>query len=312
MALRASKSSSTNKTRESARSSSKAPNKATKGRAQAWVPSASAASTPPGRDPSRRARAGEQAKPAPKRKVAPSAASVPGRPIAKVPKGLAAQKERAVEIFQKLQQLHPDAHCELDHKDAYQLIVATVLSAQTTDKLVNKVTPALFAKYPSAKTLAAAEVAEVSETLRSGGLGMYNQKGKNIVGLAKGIVERHGGEVPRSIDELVKLPGVGRKTANVVLGVMWNIPDGVVVDTHVQRLSQRLGFTKETTPEKIEPALCKLFPRETWDPLSHVLIFHGRRVCFAIKPACSACGVNELCPSAFRAENVGRKNRPPR
>jgi endonuclease-3 len=215
---------------------------------------------------------------------------------------------RAGEIFAGLRKLHPDAHCELDHVGAFQLLVATVLSAQTTDKLVNKATPALFAKYPDAKALAAEEPEKVAELLRTGGLGMYNQKGKNIVGLARKLVEDHGGEVPKSLASLVELPGVGRKTANVVLGVIWGEPEGVVVDTHVQRLSQRLGVTKETEPGPIEIALCGLFPREDWDPLSHTLIFHGRRVCFAQRPACSACGVNELCPSAFKAELVGRKN----
>jgi endonuclease-3 len=210
-------------------------------------------------------------------------------------------------IFAKLRVIHPDAHCELDHQGPFQLLVATVLSAQTTDKLVNKVTPALFRAFPDAASLAAAEVPAVSELLRSGGLGMYNQKGKNIVGLARGLMESHGGEVPRSLDALVKLPGVGRKTANVVIGVTWGMPEGVVVDTHVQRLSQRLGFTKKNDPVTIEPELCALFPREDWDPLSHTLIFHGRRVCFAQRPACSACGVNDLCPSAFKAEHVGRK-----
>jgi endonuclease-3 len=217
--------------------------------------------------------------------------------------------ERARAIFAGLRKMHPDAHCELDHDGAFQLLVATVLSAQTTDKIVNKVTPALFAAYPSAEALAAAEPAEVSAWLQKSGLGMYNQKGKNIVGLARGLVAKHGGEVPRSMQDLVALPGVGRKTANVVLGVMWGTPDGVVVDTHVQRISQRLGLTKNTEPEKIEKDLCTLFPREDWDPLSHTLIFHGRRICFAQRPACGACGVNQLCPSAFRAENVGRKPR---
>jgi len=220
------------------------------------------------------------------------------------------KQKRALAIYDGLKKLHPDAHCELDHKNAYELLVATVLSAQTTDKLVNKVTPALFKAYPDAQKLASADAAEVEKLLREQGLGMYRQKSKNITGLAKGIVERHGGEVPQSMDALVELPGVGRKTANVVLGVMWGKPDGVVVDTHVMRLSQRLGFTKQTNPEDIEQALCKVFPRDEWDPLSHTLIFHGRRVCFAVKPACAACGVSELCPSAFKAEQVGRKTRP--
>jgi endonuclease-3 len=138
-------------------------------------------------------------------------------------------------------------------------------------------------------------------------MGMFRQKTKNIVGLAKKLIAEHGGQVPRSLAELIELPGVGRKTANVVLGVAWNTPEGVVVDTHVQRISQRLGWTRHTMPEKIEQDLMALFPREEWDMLSHVLIFHGRRVCFARKPACSTCVVNDACPSAFRAENVGRK-----
>ena len=222
---------------------------------------------------------------------------------------LADKQAKAGAVFAGLRALHPDAHCELDHKNAFELLVATVLSAQTTDVAVNKVTPKLFASYPDARALAAADQPEVGELLRTGGLGMYNQKSKNIVGLARGLMENHAGEVPRTLAELVQLPGVGRKTANVVMGVTWGMPEGVVVDTHVQRLSQRLGFTKKTEPEEIEQALCKLFPREVWDPLSHTLIFHGRRVCFAQKPACSACGVSTLCPNAFKAENVGRKKR---
>lgn len=219
-----------------------------------------------------------------------------------------AQRARSLSIYDGLRGIHPDAHCELDHVDAFQLLVATVLSAQTTDKLVNKVTPHLFAKHPTAASLAAAQVDEVEAILRDNGLGMYRQKSKNICGLAKALVADHGGAVPQSMDALVKLPGVGRKTANVVLGVIWGTPDGVVVDTHVMRLAQRLGFTKKKEPEEIEQALCKIFPREQWDPLSHTLIFHGRRICFAIKPACATCGVNTLCPNAFKADKVGRKS----
>lgn len=215
--------------------------------------------------------------------------------------------------FAKLRELHPDAHCELDHADPFQLLVSTVLSAQTTDVLVNKVTVHLFARFPDVTALAAADVEEVMRLLQSNGMGMYRQKSKNICGLAQGLISRHGGEVPRTLAELVELPGVGRKTANVVLGVAFGAPEGVVVDTHVQRVSQRLGWTKETTPEKIEQGLCAIFPREDWDPLSHTLIFHGRRICFARKPACAACGVSDVCASAFDAENVGRKaKRPPR
>ncbi len=223
-------------------------------------------------------------------------------------KGAEELQKRSLEVYAGLRTLHPDAHCELDHANAFQLLVATVLSAQTTDKLVNKVTPHLFAAHPTAASLAAADAAAVEAILRDNGLGMYRQKSKNITNLAKALVKDHGGEVPRSMDALVKLAGVGRKTANVVLGVIWGTPDGVVVDTHVMRLSQRLGFTKKTDPEEIEQALCKIFPREQWDPLSHTLIFHGRRTCFAIKPACSSCGVSALCPNAFKADEVGRKS----
>jgi endonuclease-3 len=223
-----------------------------------------------------------------------------------MPKKTKAQ-EAARDTFARLRRIHPDAHCELDHGSAFQLLVATVLSAQTTDVLVNKVTPHLFARYPDARALAAADEADVMHVLQSNGLGMYRQKSKNICGLAKQLVAKHGGEVPRTLAELVELPGVGRKTANVVLGVAFGAPEGVVVDTHVQRLAQRLGWTKETEPGPIEQELCGLFPREDWDMLSHTLIFHGRRVCFARKPACAACGVSDVCPSAFHAENVGRK-----
>jgi len=216
----------------------------------------------------------------------------------------------AGDTYVRLKVLHPDAHCELDHRSTFELLVATVLSAQTTDVLVNKVTPDLFARYPDARALSVADPAEVGALLRQRGMGMFNQKARNIVGLARGLVERHGGEVPHTLAELTALPGVGRKTANVVLGVAFNAPDGVVVDTHVQRLAQRLGWSRSNKPEEIERDLCALFPREDWAMLSHTLIFHGRRVCFARKPACAACGLNEVCPSAFHAEQVGRK--PPR
>ncbi|KYF53759.1 endonuclease III, partial [Sorangium cellulosum] len=213
----------------------------------------------------------------------------------------------------RLRALHPDAHCELDHRSSFELLVATVLSAQTTDVLVNKVTPHLFGAYPDARALAGADPAEVAALLRRLGMGMFNQKARNIVGLARGLVERHEGEVPRTLAELVNLPGVGRKTANVVLGVIFGAPEGVVVDTHVQRLAQRLGWTKSDKPEQIERDLGALFPQRDWDMLSHTLIFHGRRICFARKPACGGCGISDACPSAFRAENVGRKPpRPPR
>jgi len=214
---------------------------------------------------------------------------------------------KAKETFASLRAAHPDAHCELDHEGPFQLLVATVLSAQTTDVRVNQATPELFRTYPTPKALAAADVSVVAAMLQRLGLGMFNQKAKSIVGLAKLLVERHAGSVPKTLAELVELPGVGRKTANVVLGVAFGTPEGVVVDTHVQRIAQRLGWTDEKEPGPIEEDLCALFPRADWDPLSHTLIFQGRRVCFAIKPACGACAVSGACPSAFRAEKVGRK-----
>lgn len=200
---------------------------------------------------------------------------------------------------------HPTAHCELDHRSPFELIVSVVLSAQTTDVAVNKATPKLFADFPDARALAAVEPLAIEPYVSA--LGFFRMKSKAIVGLARALVEKHGGEVPRTLDDSVKLPGVGRKTANVVLGVLWNIPEGVVVDTHVTRLSQRLGWTKNTEPEKIERDLCKILPRSEWDHASHVLIFHGRRCCFARKPECVSCSVNDACPSAFDAEHVGRK-----
>jgi len=215
-----------------------------------------------------------------------------------------------VETFDRLFAIHPDAHCELAHENAFQLLCATVLSAQTTDVNVNKATPKLFALYPDAKSLAKVEPIDVEPLVAT--LGFFRQKSKSLVGLARALVERHDGEVPRTLDELVKLPGVGRKTANVVLGVMWNTPEGVVVDTHVQRLARRLMWTKQTDPVKIEQDMCKLLPRERWNMTSHILIFHGRRICFARKPACATCGINDTCPSAFNAEMVGRKVQRPR
>jgi len=214
-------------------------------------------------------------------------------------------RDELIAVYQRLSAFHADAHCELDHKNAFELLCATVLSAQSTDVAVNRVTPALFAAFPDARALAAANQAEVEELISR--IGMYRQKSKNLVGLARILVEKHGGEVPKRLADLVELPGVGRKTANVVLGVAFGAPEGVVVDTHVQRIAQRLKWTKHTEPAEIEQDLCKAIPRSDWDRVSHVLIFHGRRVCFAIKPQCATCVVNDACPSAFQAELVGRK-----
>jgi endonuclease-3 len=213
----------------------------------------------------------------------------------------------APKTLRRLAKQHPTAHCELDHRSPFELIVSVVLSAQTTDVAVNKATPKLFASYPDARALAAAEPKDVEPYVSS--LGFFRMKSKAIVGLSRAMVEKFGGEVPRSMGELVKLPGVGRKTANVVLGVLWNTPDGVVVDTHVMRVSQRLGWTKNKEAEKIERDLCRILPRKEWDHASHVLIFHGRRCCDARRPDCGACHVSDVCPSAFNAAHVGRKKR---
>lgn len=213
--------------------------------------------------------------------------------------------ESPVSVLGKLRAQHPDAHCELDHDGPFQLLCATVMSAQTTDVAVNAITPGLFARFPDAATMAKAEPRELEDLINR--IGMFRQKSKNLVGLAQKLVAEHGGKVPDRLDALVALPGVGRKTANVVLGVAFGKPEGVVVDTHVQRLSQRLGWTKEQEPIKIEQDLVRALPRDQWDIASHTLIFHGRRVCFARKPNCEGCSVNAACPSAFAAELVGRK-----
>ena len=217
----------------------------------------------------------------------------------------------ALALFATLKAHHADAHCELEHENPFQLLVATVLSAQSTDVMVNKLTPEVFRRWPTPARLAAADPAEVEQVLSR--IGMFRQKTRSVIGLSKQLEAKHAGQVPRSLAELVELPGVGRKTANVVLGVAFSAPEGVVVDTHVQRISQRLGFTRHTEPVEIEQDLMKHFPKRDWDALSHVLIFHGRRICSAQRPACAACPVQAGCPSAFQAENVGRKPpRPPR
>jgi endonuclease III len=219
-------------------------------------------------------------------------------------------KKKAKQIYATLRLAYPDAHCELNHDGPFQLIVATVLSAQSTDVAVNRVTPALFAEYPTAETMARAQLSSVEKLI--GQLGMFRQKAKHLVGLSKMLVERHGGKVPPHLEALVELPGVGRKTANVVLGVAFGRPEGVVVDTHVGRLSQRLGLTTQDNPIAIETDLMELFPPSDYDLLSHTLIFHGRRCCTARAPDCAGCPVTKACPSAFHAETVGRKARTPR
>lgn len=203
---------------------------------------------------------------------------------------------RAAELLRLLPDIYPDAHCELDYSTPLELLVATILSAQCTDKRVNLVTQALFARCRSAGDYAAIPQDELEALVHS--TGFFRNKAKNIRAMATDLLVRHAGEVPRSLDELAALPGVGRKTANVVLGNAFGINAGVVVDTHVSRLSQRLGLTKATEPIAIERDLIKLFPQEKWTLLSHWLIFHGRRRCMARNPQCADCELQSLCPSA--------------
>jgi len=202
----------------------------------------------------------------------------------------------ALDVYSRLKGAHPDAHCELDHETPLQLLMATILSAQCTDKRVNMVTPLLFQTFPTAASLAGAQQEKLEEMIKS--TGFFRNKAKSLIGLGKALVERHGGEVPDTMDLLVRLPGVGRKTANVILGNAFRKNEGVVVDTHVGRLSARLGLSKQTDPVKIEEDLMPLFPREDWAMVAHVLIFHGRRVCFARSPQCEICTLNDVCPSS--------------
>ena len=206
------------------------------------------------------------------------------------------KKARAIEVFARLKRAHPDAHCELDHETPLQLLMATILSAQCTDKRVNMVTPLLFERFPTAQALADAQQEELEEIIKS--TGFFRNKSKSLIGLGKALVERHGGAVPDSMESLVKLPGVGRKTANVILGNAFRKNEGVVVDTHVGRLSLRLGLTRETDPVKVEQELMPLIPREDWTMLAHVLVFHGRRICYARTPKCEICVLSEICPSS--------------
>jgi endonuclease-3 len=203
---------------------------------------------------------------------------------------------RLKKIIAALDRTYPEAHCELHHADPLQLLIATILSAQCTDKRVNIVTKELFKKYRSASDFATAPIAELEQAIKS--TGFFRNKAKNIQACCRKLVERHAGKVPRTMEELTQLDGVGRKTANVVLGNAFGINVGVVVDTHIARLSQRLGLTKQTTPEKIEPELMALVPQKQWTLFSHWLIWHGRRRCNARRPDCEGCEIKKLCPSA--------------
>jgi endonuclease-3 len=204
--------------------------------------------------------------------------------------------ERMPEIIRILHETFPDAKCDLNFNNAWELLVATILSAQCTDQKVNQVTPALFARYPTPQALAEADIEEVEKLIYS--TGFYRNKAKNIQGAARRLVEVYEGEVPSEINELLALPGVARKTANVVLGNIFRIAEGVVVDTHVKRLADRLGLSSESVPEKIERDLIALTPREEWIALSHLLVYQGRRVCDAKKPNCPGCSIRHLCPSS--------------
>lgn len=207
-----------------------------------------------------------------------------------------ARTERAEKIYDLLAEEYPDAHCALDHRNAYELAAATILSAQCTDARVNMVTPALFERYPTPEALAWAKQEDVEELVRT--TGFFRNKAKSLIGMANGVVDDHDGELPRTIAALVKLPGIGRKTANVILGNAFDINEGVVVDTHVKRLSTLTKLTREKTPEKIEQDLIGLFPSERWTMLAHLLIYHGRAVCIARRPRCADCVISHLCPSS--------------
>ena len=222
------------------------------------------------------------------------------------PESPAALVRRARRINRELAEVYPYAHPELDFENPFQLLVATVLSAQTTDLRVNQTTPTLFAKYPTPEDLAAANPEEVEEILRP--CGFFRAKTKSVIGLSKGLVEQFGGEVPGRLEDLVKLPGVGRKTAFVVLGNAFGRP-GITVDTHFQRLVRRWRWTAETEPDKIEAAVGALFPKSDWTDLSHHVIWHGRRMCHARKPACGACPIAPLCPAYGEGETDPEKAR---
>jgi endonuclease III len=209
-----------------------------------------------------------------------------------------ARRGRTVEIAGKLREAYPDAKCALNHESPFQLLVATILSAQSTDVGVNKVTPVLFQRYPTPRDLAEASPDEVKTIIKT--TGFFNNKAKSIQGAARKLDLEFNGQVPDTMPELLTLPGVARKTANVVLGTAFGKNEGVVVDTHVARLSKRLGITAQTDPVKIEQDLMTLVPRDEWTLFSHLLIFHGRLCCFAQRPGCARCPVNELCPSAFK------------
>ena len=219
---------------------------------------------------------------------------LPRRPLDIADESPTALVRRARRMGRRLTQMYPDARCELDYRSPYELLVATILSAQCTDVRVNMVTPALFEAYPDVQSMAAADRAELEELIRS--TGFYRAKANSLLGMAARVVDEYNGEIPGTLKELVTLPGAGRKTANVVLGNAFDVP-GITVDTHIGRLSRRFGWTKHEDPVKAEHEIGALFPPKDWVMLCHRMIFHGRRVCMARKPACGACALASLCPS---------------
>jgi len=208
---------------------------------------------------------------------------------------IADKKKRTAEIIRRLKKAYPDAHCALNHTNPFELLVATIMSAQCTDVQVNKITANLFRKYRGPLDFLHVSQEELESDIRS--IGFFRSKAKNIQAMSKRLIEVYGGEVPRKMEDIVTLPGAGRKTANVVLGNAFGMASGVVVDTHVSRLSQRLGLTEKTTPEKIEIDLAELVPKKDWVMFSHWLIFHGRQICHARKPKCTECVLADQCPS---------------
>ncbi|MBS1856203.1 MAG: endonuclease III [Acidobacteria bacterium] len=211
----------------------------------------------------------------------------------KRPRNAAERRARLEEILRRLDGMYPEATCALRHSSPWELLVATILSAQCTDKRVNEVTPGLFAKYPTPRDFAAVRPEVLAGDIRS--TGFFNNKAKSIVGAAKKVVGEFGGKVPRTMEEMLSIPGAARKTANVVLGTAYGIASGVVVDTHVSRIARRLDLTKNTDPVKIEQDLVKILPEERWIRFSHQIILHGRALCMARSPECAACGLNDLC-----------------
>jgi endonuclease-3 len=218
-----------------------------------------------------------------------------------------AKLARLEKIIEGLKRTYPNAHCELNHRNPLELLIATILSAQCTDKRVNLVTPKLFEKYRSAADYARARPGELEEEIKTAGF--FRSKARSIRACCKALVEKHGGEVPRTMEELVELEGVGRKTANVVLGNAFDVNVGVVVDTHVARLAQRMGLTREKEPAKIERDLMNLVPQREWTLFSHLLIWHGRHRCFARKPDCAKCEIGALCPRAGVARKAKSRTR---